>query len=159
MANSNNEGVRIGPSSLVTLIAALLLAVLAMLCATSANAQYTMSQRQADATQQTYTVDACGQRFYAAVASAVADGATSTNALDAKLSGIASDTLAQSESGLSIDAHAANSKVNFTVTAEDGRTLNGTINLNGTSMSIAEWKLSTTQTATEDTLWTANGDQ
>lgn len=160
MGNSTNEGVRIGPSSLVTLIAALLLAVLAMLCATSANAQLTMSQRQADATQQTYAVDACGQRMFAGIADAVAKGSTTAASLDSKLPNIANDALAQSDAGLSIDAKANASDITFTVVAEDGRTLNAKIALNGGAASISEWKLSTTQPQTDDVLWSnPNGSQ
>lgn len=42
------EGLRVGPITLVTLIAALLLAVLAVLCATTANAQATMGESPGD---------------------------------------------------------------------------------------------------------------
>lgn len=157
--NSTNEGVRIGPSSLVTLIAALLLAVLAMLCATSANAQSAMAQRESNATSQTYAVDACGQCMFAGISDAVAAGATSASALQSKLDGIANDALAQSASGLSIQSQANSSDVSFTVTAEDGRTLNATITLSGGKASIGEWKMSTTHSETEDTLWSANGNQ
>ena len=157
--SQNSEGVRIGPSSLVTLIAALLLAVLAMLCATSANAQYTMAQRQADATAETYAVDACAQRMFAGISDEVAAGATSASALSGKLDGIASEALAQSASGLSIQTKANASDVSFTVTSQDGRTLNATVLLNGGAASIGEWKMSTTQTQSEDTLWSANGNQ
>lgn len=38
MSHQSNEGVRIGPVSLLTLVSVLLLAVLAMLCATTSNA-------------------------------------------------------------------------------------------------------------------------
>lgn len=157
--SSTSEGVRIGPSSLVTLIAALLLAVLAMLCATSANAQAAMAQRQADATQETYAVDSCGQLMFAEISDAVASGSVTAASLAPQLDGMANDALAQSEAGLSVQAKANASDVSFTVTAENGRTLNATILLNGGTASIGEWKLSTAHSEAENTLWSANGNQ
>ncbi len=59
------EGLRVGPITLVTLIAALLLAVLATLCATTANAQVTMANRQATSLTEAYAIDSCGQRMVA----------------------------------------------------------------------------------------------
>ena len=156
---NTSDGVRIGPSSLVTLIAALLLAVLAMLCATSANAQFAMAQRQADATTQTYAVDAAGQRMVAGISDAMANGSTSAASLAGKLDAIANDALAQSDAGLEISAHANSAYVTFTVQSDEGRTLNATVLLNGGHASIGEWKTSTTQPENEETLWSSNGNQ
>lgn len=76
--------VRIGPISLFTLIIILCLAVLAVLSLTTARAELSITERQAQTTTETYALETAGQEFVAAVDAALAEGASS--ALDEVLS-------------------------------------------------------------------------
>ncbi len=157
MQKNQTEGVRIGPISLVTLIAVLLLAVLAMLCVTTANATQSMAQRQANGVTETYAADSVGQALYAQVSNKVA-GTTSASAAASAVSGsldeIKAAAVAQN-SNVSLDAQVEGQTVAFTASLESGKALTGTITLgsDGTA-SISSWKLSTTQAVNEETLWT-----
>lgn len=76
--------VRIGPISLFTLIIILCLAVLAVLSLTTARAELSITERQAQTTTETYALETAGQEFVAAVDAALAEGRSS--ALDEVLS-------------------------------------------------------------------------
>ena len=76
--------VRIGPISLFTLIIILCLAVLAVLSLTTARAELSITERQAQTTTETYVLETAGQEFVAAVDAALAEGGSS--ALDEVLS-------------------------------------------------------------------------
>ena len=76
--------VRIGPISLFTLIIILCLAVLAVLSLTTARAELSITERQAQTTTETYALETAGQEFVAAVDAALAEGGSS--ALDEVLS-------------------------------------------------------------------------
>lgn len=76
--------VRIGPISLFTLIIILCLAVLAVLSLTTARAELSITERQAQTTTETYVLETAGQEFVAAVDAALAEGRSS--ALDEVLS-------------------------------------------------------------------------
>lgn len=69
--------VRIGPISLFTLIIILCLAVLAVLSLTTARAELSITERQAQTTTETYALETAGQEFVAAVDAALAEGASS----------------------------------------------------------------------------------
>lgn len=158
MAASKTEGMRMGPITLVTLISVLLLSVLAVLCVTTSNATQAMAQRHAQATAETYAIDACGQAMVAGIGEA-SQGAGSAAAAAANvgtnLESIKAAALQKSNvSGLSIDATVSEGGVAFTVSTENGKSLSANIGIaeNG-STSINEWRLTTTQTVTEETLW------
>lgn len=70
--------VRIGPISLFTLIIILCLAVLAVLSLTTARAELSITERQAQTTTETYALETAGQEFVAAVDAALAEGGSST---------------------------------------------------------------------------------
>lgn len=76
--------VRIGPISLFTLIIILCLAVLAVLSLTTARAELSITERQAQTTTETYALETAGQEFVAAVDAVLAEGGSS--ALDEVLS-------------------------------------------------------------------------
>lgn len=76
--------VRIGPISLFTLIIILCLAVLAVLSLTTARAELSITERQAQTTTETYALETAGQEFVASVDAALAEGGSS--ALDEVLS-------------------------------------------------------------------------
>lgn len=163
MATKESEGVRIGPITLVTLISVLLLAVLAVLCVTTANATQTMAQRHAEATTESYQIDACGQALLAQI-DAAAQGASSAAdaaaAVSANLEAVKAGALeASSANDLSLDTQVNGTQIAFTVSAESGKTLTAQVTLGDSgALSVNEWKLSTTtQQADEETLW--SGEQ
>ena len=151
---SNTEGVRIGPSSLVTLIAALLLAVLAMLCATSAHAQETMAQREAESTTELYAVDSCGQRMLAGISAALQNGATSAADVYAGIDDIRDKAVSAGDVDITANAQLEGNTIALALTAPDGRALNAKITVAGGEASVSEWKLTgASQAASEVTLW------
>ncbi len=163
--SKRNEGVRIGPISLVTLISVLLLAVLAMLCVTTANATRTMSERQAASVAETYQLDACGQALLAGVNAQVAgtgSAADAATAVSGQLGQLQQQAVGKANaSDVALNAQMEGTNVVFEATLPSGKALNGAIvlNENGTA-SISEWKLSTTQQASEETLWSgSSGNQ
>ena len=158
MANKQTEGLRIGPITLVTLISVLLLAVLAVLCVTTSNATQAMAQRHAEATTQTYALDSCGQALVGAI-SETAQLAPSAQAaaseVGANLETIKETALEKSGTqGLSVNAQVEGTAVSFTVSDESGKELDAAATITESrSLSIDEWKLSTTQQTDEETLW------
>ncbi len=156
---SNTKGVRIGPSSLVTLIAALLLAVLAMLCATSAHAQDVMAQRQADSTVELYAVDACGQRMLAGIDEQLHNGASTAADIYKNIDGVRSNALsAGGTQGITLTTKIDGDGIGFSVVAPDGRTLDAAIGIANGSYTVNEWKFSTAnQEQPETTLWSSAG--
>lgn len=160
MSKNQTEGVRIGPISLATLIAVLLLAVLAVLCVTTSNATQSMAQRQADGITETYAADSVGQAVLAQVNEVIAGTSTADEAVAAvsqKLNSIKARAGAVN-SDVSLNVYLAGQGVGFTASLESGKTLTGTIAFgNDGSASIESWKLSTTQTVDEETLWSGAG--
>lgn len=151
------EGLRVGPITLVTLIAALLLAVLAMLCATTANAQATMANRQATSLAETYAIDSCGQRMIAGIEESLNQGDVAAALTTAKLDAIANNAkAADGASDLNIESEYDGSTVSFTISAPSGKTLRAKVTRENASVSIEEWKLTTTQEMPQDELWSSD---
>lgn len=151
------EGVRVGPITLVTLIAALLLAVLAMLCATTANAQATMANRQATSLTETYAIDSCGQRMIADIEESLNQGDVAAALTTTKLETIANNAkTADGASDLNIESEYDGSTVTFTISAPSGKTLCAKVTRENTSVSVEEWKLTTTQEMPQDELWSSD---
>lgn len=151
------EGLRVGPITLVTLIAALLLAVLAMLCATTANAQATMANRQATSLTETYAIDSCGQRMIAGIEESLNQGDVAAALTTAKLDAIANNAkAADGASDLNIESKYDGSTVSFTISAPSGKTLRAKVTRENASVSVEEWKLTTTQEMPQDELWSSD---
>lgn len=151
------EGLRVGPITLVTLIAALLLAVLAMLCATTANAQATMANRQATSLTETYAIDSCGQRMIAGIEESLNQGDVAAALTTAKLDAIANNAkAADGASDLNIESEYDGSTVSFTISAPSGKTLRAKVTRENASVSVEEWKLTTTQEMPQDELWSSD---
>lgn len=150
------SNVRIGPISLLTLISVLLLAVLAVLCVTSANAANAMSQRQADAVSETYSLDASGQNVLAAIDEqlhelSASSGPVATSAVDARLQGKL-DLLATNDQVISLQTDG--SRIKFTVSAPSGKALSAAVRISDSlTYNVEEWKTTTTQSEPEQTLW------
>ena len=151
------EGLRVGPITLVTLIAALLLAVLAMLCATTANAQATMANRQATSLTEAYAIDSCGQRMVAGIEESLGQGDVAAALTTAKLDAIANNAKAtDGASDLNIESEYDGSTVSFTISAPSGKTLRAKVTRENASVSVEEWKLTTTQEMPQDELWSSD---
>lgn len=161
MAAKQADGMRIGPVSLLTLIAVLLLAVLAMLCVTTANAAGAMADRQADAIEQTYRIDSCGQALLAGIDEVVAterDGASAaeTAAIAGKMSDeIVERALAQSDSeGVEASIDADGDTIALHVSQQGGKSLEAAVKVNGdSSYTIESWQITTTRELPQETLW------
>lgn len=163
MAQRQSEGVRIGPITLVTLISVLLLAVLAVLCVTTANATQAMAQRHAEATSETYAIDSCGQAFLAELGNTAqeADSANAAaTAIGSNLEPLKNEALQKCGAGsLAIDAQVSGTTIAFTVSAESGKALAAKASItDARTLSVNEWKLSTTQQTNEETLWSGATD-
>ncbi len=162
MASTKNNGVRIGPISLLTLIAVLLLAVLAMLCVTTSNAARAMSERQATGATASYALEACGQDLLARLSDAAQgndDASAAVNAIDSELDELTAAALDEaSVEGLSIKAETSDKTVTFTISTDDGRTLDGSVTFaDDLSYSIDTWKITTVQSdETEVNLWSGS---
>lgn len=151
------EGLRVGPITLVTHIAALLLAVLAVLCATTANAQATMANRQATSLTEAYAIDSCGQRMVAGIEESLSQGDVAAALTTAKLDAITNNAKgADGASDLNIESEYDGSTVSFTISAPSGKTLRAKVTRENASVSVEEWKLTTTQETPQDELWSSN---
>lgn len=156
-----SEGVRIGPISLVTLISVLLLAVLSVLCVTTANATRTMAERQASNITETYQLDACGQSLLASINAQVAktkSAASAAKAVSKQLDTLQQQATQKAGNGdITLNAQLKGGKIAFTAALPSGKALHGVISLNGKgTASITQWKLSTAQQASEETLWSGS---
>lgn len=153
----NFKGVRIGPSSLVTLVAALLLAVLAMLCATSANAQSVMSNREANSLTESYAVDSYGQCVVANIDENLHSGASSMSAVYQNMPEIEEKAKEQSSSSnLAMSSSLQDNSIIFNIEAPNGRMLEATVSEKSGSVSIDSWKLTTnTEQSSNETLWSS----
>lgn len=164
MSHQSNEGIRIGPISLLTLVSVLLLAVLAMLCATTSNAALAMSKRQAATSTSSYSIESCGQAMLAALDEAAhasgTDAASAVSGIGAQLDAIEQDAKSNADTtDLDIDTSVDGTSVLFTIRARNGRKLDARITFSDDlSYSIDEWKVTTTQNdqAGSDTLWTGS---
>lgn len=165
--------VRIGPISLFTLIIVLCLSVLAVLSVTTAQAELSITERQATTTTETYQLEVRGQEFVAEVDGALAKGVA---ALDEVLTryGIAATTAADAvadtgageaieDEALSDDAGAEagvalsgdggdivaagtfdGERISATFSMESGRTLAIVLRANiGGASVIEQWKTTT----------------
>ena len=154
--------VRIGPISLLTLISVLLLSVLAVLCVTSANAAQAMSQRQAAALTATYDLDSCGQNTLAAIDEELqgmsgSSGSFAASVVGVRLQNVQQDALAATGSDeYSITTQVDGALIEFTVSANDGKSLEAAIRVNDDMTYTGEkWKTATTQAEPEQVLWTS----
>ena len=132
MSHQSNEGIRIGPISLLTLVSVLLLAVLAMLCATTSNAALAMSKRQAATSTSSYSIESCGQVLLAALDDAAhangTDAASAVSGIGAQLDAIEQDVKANADTtDLDIDTSVDGTSVLFTIRARNGRKLDARI--------------------------------
>ncbi len=168
MRSSSGGNIRIGSVSFATLLSIILLAVLSVLCVVTANAANATANRQAASSTELYAVDSMGQALLAAMdeelAASAAAGESAAQAaariqgntaeLEARAAQLAGAQAPQAAVNLSVSLLVSDAEVRFSVTGPDGRTLNATATINDDlSYKLQSWKMSTTQTASGESLW------
>lgn len=157
------DKVRIGPVSVITLIAVICMAVLAVLAASTSTATATISARQANANQLLYLNESAAQEFVAGVDDALASvhasggsAAEGARAVEARLDSICQQ--AREAAGGRVDCTA--SVDGTTVTAEficeNTRRLSVAVTIrDGAAYRIDEWKMASAQqeASSTGTLW------
>ncbi len=180
MARKSTGNVRIGIVSFITLLAILLMSVLAVLCVVTARATWATTQKQATSVDETYQIDAVGQAVlsqidaqaatYKTQGGSAAQVIASVGANAAKIQTVALESVSTGESndGAAATGDAATSmelslstsgnSVNFSVSAANGRKLEARVSITDSlSYKIDEWKMSTAQTQQEENLWSGAG--
>lgn len=163
---------RIGPISLLTLVMALCLAVMGVLCAVTAEATYAMSNRQAESTTDGYLAEEAGQQLVAQVDARIAsvraaggDKAAAASAISTDIDAITSAVEASADDGqVSAAAKMSGTSLVATITTRSGHVLDIQIDVTDQlGYDIAAWKLSTMQdTDTSDaaaTLWSGSPNE
>lgn len=164
-----DQGVRIGPISLFTLVAALGMAVLAVLTISTAKAMSALSERTAMMAYEAYEAESCAQAFVAEVDESLAtvrasggDRAAALRALElalpdavlrsAKLAGFGRDSAARVTGTAEIDGNAVVARFDTT----SGRRLDVRIAIGkDVTYTIAEWKATSQAGSVEiqENLW------
>lgn len=158
------SGIRIGPISLLTLVAVILLAVLAMLCVTTTNATQAMAKRQAAALADTYAVDSCGQALLAEVDTRLSTAPSldaATEEINADFDSLATQALKnagmKTDSGLKLKGSVSNHALSFAVKASSGKRLKASITLNDDlTYTVTTWKITTVHKTRQETLWSGS---
>lgn len=156
--------VRIGPISIITLIAVLCMAVLGILAISTANATYTISNRQADATASMYCNEAAAQQFVAELDDTLARvrnaGGTqdeAEQAVDRALDDIAAEARQAADGRVSVVASQDNGKVTAEFICDNMRKLDIAITIrDDATYRIEKWEMSAVQNGAQTTghLWT-----
>ena len=166
MARKTTGNVRIGPISFLVLISVIMLAVMAVLCLTTARASYVMADRQTTTVTNTYALDTVGQRMVAQVDAGLATQRAAEASLEDALAylnanaGLLSSTALRNSGtdGLTATASVQNNQVLLTVSASEGRMLSAVLTINeNLTYSITDWKMSVTQEQTQESLWSGDG--
>ena len=169
MASLNNQGVRIGPISLFTLVTALGMAVLAVLTISTANAMNALSKRSATMAYEAYEAEYCGQAFVGALdetlaATRSAGGSRDdalvalSSSLDEKVAAATAHAYDQRDGSPAVtgEAKLRDNVVTATFDTSSGRRLSVRINIKSDlTYSIAEWKATSKagSVAVEEHLW------
>lgn len=169
MKASSGGNVRIGIVSFMTLLSVILLAVLTVLCVVTAKAANATANRQAASSTELYEVDGMGQALLASIDEELAESAAAGESAEqgasriqagagevtARAERIASDAGENtSADGLATSIEVNGTTVRFSVTGPCGRTLNAEAQIgDDLSYELRSWKISTTQTASEESLW------
>jgi hypothetical protein len=156
--------VRIGPISIITLIAVLCMAVLGILTISTANATYTISNRQADATAYMYRNETAAQQFVAELDDSLARvrraGGTQEEAelaVNLALDDIASDARKAADGEVSVVASLDDNRVTAEFICANTRMLNIAITIrDDATYRIEKWEMAAVQNGVQTTghLWT-----
>ncbi|MCI1666230.1 MAG: hypothetical protein LKI25_07735 [Atopobiaceae bacterium] len=150
---------RIGPITLLTLVAVICLSVMAVLVATTANASEALSVRQASYTSDAYLLEDAGQRFVSKVDDSLAEVRAAGGSADEASSAVDADlpSITTAVKGevvrADVEASVDGDTVSATLTCASGRRLDVTLTIgDGASVDVSAWRLST---VTDD----GNGDE
>lgn len=147
---SRDDGVRMGSVSLITLVIALCLAVLAVLAVTTARASTALAERQASFVTDDYANEAAAQEVLARVRAAAAEGGV--GAVEARLEDLLATT---GEGGPAVTGKVDGSSLDVHVESGSGRCLDAVLVISGNEVSVASWKATTLwDEDTGDVLWT-----
>ena len=155
--------VRIGPVSVITLVAVLCMAVMGVLAVSTANATKAISERYAASTEEMYAVERAGQEFVAEV-----DGTLAPARAGDISTAEAVSFVAKALDGICEKARGADSRISCTAdldgrtvsaefACEDARTLEIAITIQpDATYRIEEWKMVSPQqeAASAGSLWT-----
>lgn len=163
--------IRMGIVSFITLVSVLLLAVLSVLCVTTANASRATAQRQAASADALYEVDAAGQRALAAVdgylAQSRANGEKPAEAVARIAADVEGTLAAAAQDGQSVAVSAPSgtagvAEIDLAIDNDAGHELDAKLTINNDlSYSVAAWKTSVAPSETESTsgLWGGTSNQ
>lgn len=144
------DNVRIGPVSIITLIAVICMAALAVLTASTANATAAISQRQANATQLMYVNETAGQEFIAKVddvlISARAENKSANGAVEGALDQICQEIRDAHADRVSITATYKDDVITAELVCDNTRRLTIVISIkNDGTYRIEKWKSAAVQ--------------
>lgn len=157
------DDVRIGPVSVLALIAILSMAVLAVLSISTAHASLVISQKQANAISDSYLAEAAAQDFVAEIdaelnsARRSGQSASAANVVQAALPVIAQHAQGEVDGQVAVSASMEDGTVKADFACDGARTLSiaVTIKQDGT-MRIDKWSMAAIQNTAEPAgaLWT-----
>lgn len=141
---SHEERIRIGPISVFTLIAVICLAVLAVLAFSTANAAYTMSQRQATSISGIYLNEMAAQEFIAGVDETLVTRGSSD--LDSSLPSLCNAAKDAADGRVEVSASVVSNVVYAEFTNDDGRILSIEVTIrDNNTYRIDKWKVTAVQ--------------
>lgn len=167
MAKKTAGNVRIGIVSFITLLAILLMSVLAVLCVVTARATWATTQKQGVSVSETYQIDAVGQAILSQVdaqaAQVKAQGGTASQVaayVKSNAAQIQTAALSQvdaTDAGLDVSLAIDGTNVEFAVLAANGRKLEASVTItDALTCDIAQWKMSTTRAEAQTNLWSGS---
>ena len=157
------NNVRIGPVSIITLIAVICMAVLAVLSVSTAHATMVISERQANATVELYRNECAAQEFVAGLDDLLAgkraagsDGAAAAGGIGTALDALCEQASAAADGQVEAQAEMDGQVVNATFTGAKMRQLDIAITiLDDATYRIDKWKAAAVQHEAQSvgTLW------
>lgn len=147
------EKVRIGPISLITLIIVICMAVLGVLAASTSHATQTISQRQANASQQLYLNEKAGQEFLASTdailveeRAAGASAYAAAAAVEGELDAICQAARDAADGHVECTANMDGTTVRAEFVCDDARTLSIAVTIrDDATYRIDQWKMASAQ--------------
>lgn len=157
------DKVRIGPISVITLIAVICMAVLAVLSASTSYASATISDRQSNATQMLYLNECAGQEFVAGVDDALAatraqggSAADGARAVNQQLDAICQHAREAGKGQVDCTANVEGTRITAEFVCGGARRLSVAITISDdATYRVTAWKMSSDQreAPTAGTLW------
>lgn len=147
-SGTGRQPVKIGMLPVLTLVAILGFATLAVLAVSTSHAMGAIAQRQATSTTDAYLLEDAGQRYVAAIEDALETGTSPDFAA------LASTAATQASPNITAAAQLDGDTVEATFSMSSGRQLAIELTPGSSSTRIRSWKLTGVQAdGTEETLW------